>query len=117
MGCAPDTFLGGGIQTGQNQLNNGNTASHQGMVLLSDGEENTPPMVNDILPTIPENTDIYTIALGPNSDQILLNNIATQTGGFYSFAPDVAMLRKIYNTIKANVSGQQIIADFSGIIS
>ncbi len=111
------TSIGGGIQEGQNQLNNGNTSVHQGMILLSDGQQNSPPMVEDVLPTIPENTDIYTIALGPNSDQVLLNDIAAQTGGFYSFAPDASGLQNIYNTIRANVTGQQVIANFSGSIN
>ena len=112
-----NTSIGGGIQVGQNQLNNGNTQVTQGMVLLSDGQENTAPWVSDILPTIPVNTDIYTIALGPNSDQTLLNNIATQTGGFYSFAPDAGGLQVIYNSIRAKVSGQQVIANFTGVIA
>ncbi len=110
------TSIGAGIQTGQAELDKGNTDVHQGMVLLSDGFENTPPMVDDVLPSVPENTDIYTIALGPNSDQALLNSIANQTGGFYSYSPTTAGLQAIYDAIRSQVTGEQVIASFSGNI-
>jgi len=111
------TSIGAGMQAGQGELNKGNTSVHQGMVLLSDGYENTSPMVADILPTIPENTDIYTIALGPDSDQELLNDIANETGGFYSYSPGSSDLQAIYNAIRANVTGEQVIASASGLVN
>ncbi len=111
------TSVGAGMQIAQNQLNNGNTGQTQGMILLSDGYENSAPWVSAVLPTIPANTDIYTIALGPDSDQGLLNNIASSTGGFYSFSPNTSRLSLIYNTINANVTGQQTLAWFNGLIA
>lgn len=111
------TSIGAGIQSGQGQLNFGNTEIHQGMILLSDGYENAAPYVASVLPTIPTNTDIYTIALGPNSDQDLLNYIADQTGGVYYFAPDPADLLSLYNLIKGGVTGEQTVATSSGTIT
>ena len=64
--------------------------------------------VADVLPTIPENTDIYTIALGPSSGQTVLNNIATTTGGFFSIAHDASVLQEVYNAIRTKVTGEQI---------
>jgi Mg-chelatase subunit ChlD len=111
------TSIGGGIRAGQGELNKGRTQSHQGMVLLSDGLENTAPWVADVLPTIPANTDIYTIALGNDADQTLLNGIATQTGGSYYFAPTDLDLQQIYNTIRGIITNQQTFSTFPGTIS
>jgi hypothetical protein len=110
------TSIGAGMQSGQSELNKGNTQVHQGMVLLSDGIENTAPYVAGVLSTIPTNTDIYTIALGSNSDQAMLNNIAQQTGGVYYFAPDANQLLSIYNQIRSNVIRQQVFFTFSGSV-
>jgi hypothetical protein len=87
------------------------------MILLSDGEENTPPLVADVLPTIPVNTDIYTIALGPQSDLNLLNNIAANTGGRFYYAPDASKLQEIYNMLRGTVSNLQTVASFSGTVN
>lgn len=110
------TSIGAGIQKAQQQLNLGNTEKTQGMILLSDGYENVAPYVSQVLPTIPGNTDIYTIALGPDSDQTLLNNVASATGGFYSYSPGTTRLALIYNSIRAKVTGQQVLAWIIGVI-
>jgi len=107
------TSIGSGMQKSQSELNKGNTDQTQAMLLLSDGYENEPPYVSNVIPTIPGNTDIYTIALGPDSDQTLLNNIAVQTGGFYSYAPGASRLNLIYNSIRAKVTGQEVYASFT----
>jgi Mg-chelatase subunit ChlD len=111
------TSIGSGLQAGQSQLDRGRTGSHQAMILLSDGEENTPPLVADVLPTIPVNTDIYTIALGPQSDLNLLNNIAANTGGRFYYAPDASKLQEIYNMLRGTVSNLQTVASFSGTVN
>ena len=111
------TSIGAGIQAGQGELDKGNTQIHQAMVLLSDGYENSSPYVADILPTIPENTDIYIIALGSHSDEKLLQDIAIETGGTYNYAPTEDELRELYLYIRAQVTGEQVIASYNGTIS
>jgi hypothetical protein len=111
------TAIGAGLQIAQGELSKGNTKQYQGLVLLSDGQENVSPMVANVLPSIPEKTDIYTVGLGSYSDQALLNNIAVQTGGFYLYVPDPGGLQTIYNSIRAKISKQQTIANLSGNIS
>lgn len=111
------TSIGTGIQAGQGELDKGNTQNHQGMVLLSDGKENSSPKVADVLPTIPENTDIYTIALGSNSDESLLQDIANQTGGEYYYAPNSNDLQALYLLIRSRITGEQLMASFQGTIS
>lgn len=110
------TSIGDGIQSGQGELARGNTRVHQAMVLLSDGWENEPPWVADILPRIPRNTDIYTIALGPDSDQGLLMRIARTTEGEYFYAPGPSQLLSIYDFIRGRVTGRQNVADFDGVV-
>lgn len=112
-----NTSIGIGIQAGQEELNKGNTQVHQGMILLSDGKENRAPWVADVLPTIPENTDIYTIALGTNSDENLLQYIASQTGGTYHFQPDTDDLQALYLFIRTQVTGEQVFVTHEGTIS
>ena len=92
-GCTP---IGAGIQLGQNQLNSATPGFKPVMILLSDGYENASPFVSRILPTIPSNTDIYTIALGTTVDATLLQNIASTTGGEYYNSPTIEELQKIY---------------------
>jgi hypothetical protein len=111
------TSIGIGMQTGQTQLNRGRTGSHQAMILLSDGYSNTAPWVRQVLPTIPNNTDIYTIALGSASDADTLSLIASQTGGAYSFAPDATRLQEIYNNLRGTITNQQTIASISDVIT
>lgn len=112
------TSIGSGLQTAQAQLlNNGDPLHSWAIVLLSDGYENTPPWVADILPAIvASKTVVHTIALGPDSDQNLLLDIASQTGGTYSYAPDASALSSIYNIIIGQVSGQQTLFLESGAI-
>lgn len=101
-----NTSIGGGIQTGQNQLSgSGANDPVWAMLLLSDGGENTSPMVSDVLPTIPAKTKIYTIGLGSGADAALLSNIASQTGGFYRFAPSEKDLKDIYDSISSEMAG------------
>jgi hypothetical protein len=112
-----NTSIGGGIAAGQRELNKGNTQISQAMVLLSDGLENTAPWVAPVLATIPDKTDIYTIALGSDADRVLLNDIAVHTGGLFSFASDASRLQFLYNTIHAKITKQQTIANSSGSVS
>lgn len=103
------TSIGAGLNTGQGELNlHGDPVHPWAIVLLSDGYENTAPWVADVLPAIvASKTTVHTIALGPVSDQALLLDIASQTGGTYNYAPNPDALAAIYSTITGSVSGQQ----------
>lgn len=103
------TTIGGGLQVGQNEILNKGISSHpDSIVLLSDGKENRPPFVANVLPSVKNNgTVVHTIALGPESDQALLLDLATQTGGTYHFAPTENQLSHVYNLISNEVACQQ----------
>jgi hypothetical protein len=79
------TSIGAGLQLGLSLLPP--PGQPRSLLLLSDGFENTPPMVSTVLPTVPAGVDVHTIALGLASDQALLQHIAATTGGSYFFAP------------------------------
>ncbi|MCP4903245.1 MAG: S8 family serine peptidase [bacterium] len=92
------TSIGAGIREAITILDNTATANNNwGLVLLTDGLENTapfwslpgsPPPVRPDVQTLMENHpefSIHTIALGPDADQGLLETIAGFTGG--SFYP------------------------------
>ncbi len=104
-----NTSIGAGLQTSQSELlTKGNNAHPWAVVLLSDGYENTEPLVAGVLPAIKSTkTVVHTVALGSASDESLLMDIASQTAGTYSMAPGAEQLAGIYNTIAGAVSNQQ----------
>ncbi len=125
------TSMGAGLELGQAGLATGGDASHpQAIVLISDGHENTPPWVGggvtdsppgwysganltEILPTIPAETRIYTVSLGVQSDQVLLQDIATATSGVFHAIhgpADIAKLHEIYVHLQALTGGEEVIA-------
>ncbi|MBD3339022.1 MAG: VWA domain-containing protein, partial [Candidatus Lokiarchaeota archaeon] len=110
------TSMGAGIQAGQGELNKGDTNKHQAMVFLSDGLNTADPDAYDVLPSIPDNTDIYTVALGAESDESTLQDIARQTGGTYTYAPDARDLQALYLFIRTGVTNEQVFATYKSRI-
>ncbi|TET64739.1 VWA domain-containing protein, partial [Candidatus Aerophobetes bacterium] len=112
------TSIGDGLQAGQDELNNRGDATHSwAIVLLSDGLENTPAYVADVLPGIPDKTDVYTIGLGTYVDEDLMQNIATETGGEYYYSPSPDQLQEIYSLIGGRIAGEQTITSKSGTVN
>jgi len=107
QGCTP---IGEGMQLAQQQLDTATSGYKPAMILLSDGYENRSPYVSTVLPTIPANTDIYTIALGPTVDATLLQNIATTTGGEYYNSPTIEDLQKIYLQLHGAILSCDVLA-------
>jgi hypothetical protein len=101
------TNIGGGIQAARAMLD---TAPNvRGMVLLTDGYQNCGTNPLTVLPT---GYPIFACAMGPNSDQSLLQQIASgTTGGKYYYAPYVVQMMQIYNQIRALNPLTQIIAN------
>jgi len=95
------TSIGGGLEKGQATLATSQVMTNpSAIVLLSDGKENRPPFVADVLPEVKNNnTVVHTIGLGPESDADMLADIADQTGGMFAYTPTEANLARIYNDI------------------
>ena len=110
------TSIGAGLQLAQSELNNKGASGHPwAIILLSDGFENTPPYVSEVLPSIlSTKTKIYTIALGPNSDEALLQDIARQTSGQYYLAPSATDLAGIYSSLSSQVMGNETLFSETG---
>ncbi len=113
------TTIGGGLEVAQDQLEQYGAADEPwAIVLLSDGRHNTPPDWWDVLPRIEQSkTAVHTIGLGTDADEATMLEIASRTGGTYSYAPDASQLQRIYNTIAGTVRNQQTLISLSGNIS
>ena len=101
------TSIGAGLQAAGNALSS--ASGPKAIILLSDGYQNSAPMVADVLPALPTGVKVHTIALGPHSDQALLETIADATGGNYYFSPDELELHEIYNYIRAEATEEELI--------
>ncbi len=84
------TSIGDGLWMGHQRLDALGDPEHPcAMVLLSDGKENEPLYWNDIKTTIIASPCVVdTIALGPGTNELLLQEIASLTGGSYHYVPD-----------------------------
>ena len=112
------TSIGGGLHAGQQELSNSGTTNHsRAMVLLSDGSENASPYVSDVLPSvIASQISVFTIGLGSGVNEALLQDIAIQTHGTYTFAPGSEQLDSIYNRLAGVVAGQQLVISSVGSV-
>lgn len=79
------TSIGGGLRTAYNALSlAGPRTVAESIVLLTDGRQNSGEHPNTVLPDlIARGVKVYTIGIGTDVDPILLQNIASQTGGTY----------------------------------
>ncbi len=103
----PSTNMASGLQQGISQLSAQTTP--RGLVLLSDGQNNAGP---GPLSVPPPPYPIFSCAMGPNSDQSLMQQIAARTtNGQYYYAPKVVDMMKIYNQIRALNPQTQSIAN------
>ncbi len=114
-GC---TYMGDGIIKARDLLSS--ATGTPAMVLFSDGYDNkgcssdpSRPSALAAASTLPGNLPIYTCAMGPNSDQSLLQQLASNTDGRYYFMPTVDDLFEIYNYIRGQVTSTGIIVNES----
>lgn len=105
------TSIGAGLQLAQQEFDiRGNPKNPHAIVLLSDGDENVPPFVRDVLPSlIAAKTTVFTIGLGSAINELLLQDIAIQTGGQYLATATSAQLAAIYNRLAGRIAGQQVV--------
>ena len=93
------TNIGGGILSARSLLDL--AATPKGMVLLTDGYQNSGTDPLTVLPAYP----IYTCAMGNNADKDLLKKIADRTGGKAYVAPYPSTMMLIFNDIRALPTG------------
>jgi subtilisin family serine protease len=116
-GC---TFMGDGVVKAQALLA-GATTAEKAIVLFSDGYDNkgcdlgnpAKPSALDAVLGLPADVALYACAMGPASDQALLDQLASTSGGRYYFMPAIDELFEIYNYIRGQVTGDSIVANQS----
>lgn len=102
------TSLGAGLQAAADLLAP-TTAGRDAIVLLSDGFENREPWTAAVLAGFPAGIAVHAIALGPQSDVPLLQQIADQTGGMFHLSPTSLDLYAIYNQIRADATDDDLV--------
>lgn len=138
LGPGGMTSIGGGLGRGLSKLAAGGDPAHaQALVLLSDGHENTPPWVGggvtgsppswyrgsdttEVLPSVPANLRVYTVSLGVQSDEVLLQDIAMATGGTFHAIhgpADIGELHEIYVHLQAAADGEAVVAAGSSSVA
>ena len=91
------------------------------MVLLTDGRQNQSPHPDTIIPNIPSNVRLYTIALGTNTDDRMLSALATNGGKFYfagrsdDYRTVQSVLRDVDNDIESDATGRQVLFPLRGL--
>lgn len=104
------TSIGAGIGTAL--LAMGSTASQRAVLLLTDGLENTAPMVSDVEGSL-GNTLVNVIGLGSDADidGPLLSRLARTHGGQFTRAVDGLSLRKFFGLSFGNIFESGAISD------
>lgn len=98
------TPIGAGLQRSASVL--AGAVAPRAVLLISDGYENRDPTVASVLSTWPSDLRVFTIALGPAADAMLLQQIATQTGGIFQSSPTALDLHLIYNQMRADITDE-----------
>jgi Mg-chelatase subunit ChlD len=109
------THMGPAITLGANMLSA--SGGSKGMALFSDGYDNGSPTALAAVAGLPSGLPIYTCAMGPLSDQDLMEEIATMTGGRYYFMPTIDDLFEIHNYISGSLTGDSLVANDSALAS
>jgi Mg-chelatase subunit ChlD len=109
------THMGPAITLGAAMLTN--AIGRRGMALFSDGYDNGTPNALTAVAGLSESLTIHTCAMGPLSDQSLLEQIATTTGGRYYFMPTVDHLFEIHNYISGFLIDDSLVVNESAVAS
>ncbi len=109
--CTNITNSGGGLQTGFNLLS-ASSVTPKGAVLLSDGLHNCGSNPISQYPNA-----VFACAMGPNSDQQLMQRVATSSHGVYYYAPYPFNMMQIYNQIRGLQPQIRSVVNYSAALS
>ena len=132
LAAAGMTSIGDGLHLALQRLDALSDPDHPcAMVLLSDGMENEARFWSDISASvIASRCVVDTIALGPETDEVLLQEIASLTGGDYYYVPDENKqvegveqppdwrdeLAGTYEFVEGDLAGRERLFEFNGIM-
>lgn len=113
------TSIGAGIVAGRTALNASSGFAIESLVVLTDGMENTPPMIADVASQINELT--YSVGLGTPADISVaaLQAISGNHGGYLLITGAITgdnrfLLQKYFLQILAGISNAEIVLDPQG---
>ena len=109
--AAGATSIGAGLSQAIGQLGT-STLQRQNMIVLSDGKENTSPIIADI--SIPEQARVFTVGVGLAAllDVEKLESLAMENGGYFQVTDgNDEQLAKYFIQIASDVFGQQVAVD------
>jgi hypothetical protein len=84
------------------------------IVLLSDGKENRPPYVSEILPRLRKEYRVHAVGLGGSINAALMQQIATDTHGEFLHTLDPDEVTALYREILALETDEEVVGHESG---
>ena len=116
------TFMGGGVAAAGGLLTS--APAPRSILLVSDGFDNrggqaigSAPTALQAVQALPTDVRLFSCAMGPTSDQVLLESLANERNGRYYFMPHIDDLFEIYNYMRGQVTGDSIAVNASGTAS
>ena len=113
------TSIGGGIQLGATQLAGASGVDTTAMIVVTDGVENTPPMISQVSGSITSQT--FAVGIGRPADISTdrLRDICQNRDGYLLVTGDLAAeeqfrLHKYFLQVHASATNQSIVLDPSG---
>lgn len=109
------TSIGDGLSHAVTEFTTSGIAGHRRVILLvTDGKENTAPMIDIIQPSIITNSvTVYPLGLGYSwgIDETRLINLANATGGDYRITDDDLIFRKYFIEILGSATDWTVVVD------
>lgn len=110
------TDIAEALQLSASVLDNGRPEAPPVMILLSDGLSSWSP-IDAVLNDIQDRIRVFTIGLGSDVDEEIMQQIAQRTGGTYYFSPSELELAAIYSQISGQATGRQIVRSIDATLN
>ena len=111
-GC---TSIGAGLTKAMQRIvDNGEPLHRKVIVLLSDGKENRPPYVSEILPRLRNEYRVHAVGLGGSVNGPLMEQIANGTHGTFLHTLDSDEVTPLYREIFAIETDEEVVGHESG---
>jgi len=117
------TAIGWAIKTAKDVALGGPDPSREKVIVLaSDGAQNQGPHPDTIIPSLPSQVRLYTVALGSGTDDRMLSALATNGGKFYfagrsdDYTSVQSALREIDEDVEADATGKQHLHPLSRLL-
>ena len=117
------TSIGAGVNQGTSTLNDGADSSYsvRAMVVLTDGVENTPPMLSSVMSSITANTYAIGLGLPANISVDALDTLTKDNAGYLLVTGELntdqrTRLTKYFLQVLAGVTNAEIVTDPSGAL-